>query len=179
MRACVLLADGFEEIEAITVIDVLRRAGIEVSAVGVHAPWVQGAHGVVVQADHVLGGDGLWDAVILPGGLPGATTLRDSEKVRELVLAQSAAGRVIAAICAAPIVLGAAGVLEGRDATCYPGFEEELTGANRREEAVVEDGHVITARGPGTAMDFAMALVSRLVGRGKADELRAGMLVSG
>lgn len=179
-RACVLLADGFEEIEAITVIDVLRRAEIEVHTLGLAGREVRGAHGIPVIADRTVadGARETWDAVILPGGLPGATNLRDDAGVRDLVQRQNAAGRTVAAICAAPIVLGAAGVLEGRRATCYPGFEGELRGATHTTERVVADGNVVTSRGPGTALEFALALSERLAGAKTAAGLREGMLVA-
>lgn len=150
-NACVLLADGFEEIEAIVVIDVLRRAGIDVVTVGTRGTQVTGSHGVPIEADSTLEtcADTNWDAVVLPGGLPGATNLRDDEQVRELLRRQHESGRTVAAICAAPIALGSAGVLEGRRATC-----------------------------PGTAFDFALMLVARLVDEETAEALRDGMLLS-
>ncbi len=179
-RACVLLAEGFEEIEAITVIDVLRRAEVEVATLGIATREVRGAHGVGVTADRTLAeaAGETWDAVILPGGLPGATNLRDDARVCELVSRQHAAGRLVAAICAAPMVLGAAGVLRGKRATCYPSFESHLTGATPVAERVVIDGNVITSRGPGTALEFGLALAERLCGATTAAGLREGMLVA-
>ncbi|MEC8895235.1 MAG: DJ-1 family glyoxalase III, partial [Planctomycetota bacterium] len=141
---CVLLATGFEEIEAITVIDVLRRAELEVTILGVDGETISGSHGLQVATDQSLE-DGLslqWDAVVLPGGLPGATNLRDHPQVIELVRSTHSAGGKLAAICAAPIVLGSAGVLQGRRATCYPGFEDGLEGAECSEERVVVDGNL-------------------------------------
>ena len=180
-RVCVLLADGFEEIEAITIVDVLRRAEVDVTTLGVSgAVNAQGAHGIDVVVDRPLdaaAADECWDMVILPGGLPGAETLRDNPAVQSLVKAQHAAGRGVAAICAAPIALGAAGVLDGKRATSYPGFEEQLTGASCVAEAVVVDGNVVTSRGPGTAIEFSLSLVERLRSSEIADALRAGMLV--
>ncbi len=177
-RVCLLLAPGFEEIEAVTVADVLRRAGVDLRLVGVGALHVRGAHGIVVRADVALGDAAAeeWDLVVLPGGLPGATNLRDDPEVQRF-LAEHAAEGEVAAICAAPIALGRAGLLEGRRATCYPGFEDGLGGAEVAEAAVVEDGPVVTSRGPGTALPFALTLVERLVGADKAAELRRGMLV--
>ncbi|MEC7922387.1 MAG: DJ-1 family glyoxalase III [Planctomycetota bacterium] len=177
---CVLLATGFEEIEAITVIDVLRRAELEVTILGVDGETISGSHGLQVATDQSLE-DGLslqWDAVVLPGGLPGATNLRDHPQVIELVRSTHSAGGKLAAICAAPIVLGSAGVLQGRRATCYPGFEDGLEGAECSEERVVVDGNLTTSRGPGTSLDFALSLVAQLKDQESADTLREGMLVS-
>ena len=179
-NACVLLADGFEEIEAVVVIDVLRRAEIDVVTVGTRGTQVTGSHGVPIEADSTLEtcADTTWDAVVLPGGLPGATNLRDDEQVRELLRRQHESGRTVAAICAAPIALGRAGVLEGRRATCYPGFEDQMIGASRSTDRVVADENIVTSRGPGTAFDFALMLVARLVDEETAEALRDGMLLS-
>ena len=191
-RACVLLATGFEEIEAVTIVDVLRRADIEVTILRVgdlpepgekralDDRRVVGSHGIVVEADADLKNDATttWDLVVLPGGLPGAIHLRDSAEVQALVRRQHEAGRGLAAICAAPIALGAAGVLEGKRATSYPGFEEQLTGAACSDDRVCRDGHIVTSRGPATAIEFALELVRELRGENAAEELRDGMLVS-
>ena len=178
-RVCVLLASGFEEIEAITVIDVLRRAEVEVVTAAVGPSPVRGSHRVMVQADKSLAEAAKedWDMVVLPGGLPGATNLRDDPGVQDLILRQAKAGRKLAAICAAPIVLGRAGLLKGRKATSYPGFQEQLLGVLYQESAVVCDGNITTSRGPGTAMAFALQLVTDLKGKEAADNLRKGMLV--
>ena len=179
-NACVLLAEGFEELEAVTILDVLRRAGIETEALSVGNQRVAGAHGIPVLADRTLkeGAGERWDAVILPGGLPGATNLQEDPQVLALVQEQNRSGRMVAAICAAPIALASAGVLEGRRATCYPGFEDQLGKVERSEERVVIDGNVITSRGPGTALDFALTLVEELKGREAADALRDAMLIT-
>jgi 4-methyl-5(b-hydroxyethyl)-thiazole monophosphate biosynthesis len=180
-RACVLLAPGFEEIEAVTIIDVLRRAGIETSVLGVGGKGpVRGSHDITVDADRSLADaeSDSWDIVILPGGLPGATNLRDDPRVLALLRRQHESGKRLGAICAAPIALGAAGVLEGRKATSYPGFEKELRGATPSADRVVKDGNVITSRGPGTALEFALAIVADLEGKAAADKLRSGMLVA-
>jgi len=177
-RVCILLADGLEDIEAITLIDVLRRAGVDVTTLGVTGAEVTSAHGVTIKADALLSdAGGEWDLVVLPGGIPGAEHLRDSDAVQSLVKSQVAAGRKVAAICAAPIALAAAGVLEGRKATCYPGFDSQLAGASYCEDAVVTDGPVITSRGPGTALAFALNLVADLCGETTAAQLAEGMLV--
>jgi len=178
-RVCVLLADGFEEIEAVTIVDVLRRAEVEVVTLGVAGREVTGSHGISLVADRPLadGMDAAWDMVVLPGGLPGATTLRDDPGVQALVRRQHENGGRLAAICAAPIALGKAGVLEGRAATSYPGFEGELTGADCRADRVVRDGTVITSRGPGTALEFSLELVRELRDAQVAEGLAGAMLV--
>lgn len=178
---CVLLANGFEEIEAMTLIDVLRRGGINVTTLGVEGHRVEGAHGVEIVADAVLTAqlqEKTWGMVVLPGGQPGADTLRDHPGVQSLLKHQNAQKAPIAAICAAPIALGAAGVLQHRQATCYPSFEPQLTGATFSSDQVVQDGHVFTSRGPGTAMAFALHLVSHLRGADVANQLRQDMLVT-
>ncbi|MCO5170988.1 MAG: DJ-1/PfpI family protein [Planctomycetes bacterium] len=179
-RAVIVLAEGFEEIEAITPIDVLRRAGVEVVTAGVGGRRVVGSHGIAVEADATVGEvPEDVDVVVLPGGLPGAENLGKSPEVRALVERVHAAGRRVAAICAAPAVaLAGTGVLRGRRATCYPGFEERFgADVTRSEERVVVDGTVVTSRGPGTALEFSLALVEQLVSREKAEQLRRGMLV--
>ena len=177
VSAVVLLAEGFEEIEAITITDVLRRAKIEVTTASLGAQTVRGAHQIRVLADTTLdaAGERLADAVVLPGGMPGAANLRDDPRVTELIRRYAAEQKLVCAICAAPIALEAAGVLKGKRATCYPGYD--LPSAAYEEQRVVEDSNVITSRGPGTAMEFAMRLVDRLAGREVAAGLRRGMLV--
>ncbi|MHC5212577.1 MAG: DJ-1 family glyoxalase III [Planctomycetota bacterium] len=177
-RACVLFAEGFEEIEAVTLVDVLRRAEIETVSVGVGARDVTGSHGITVRTDATLAETAArrWDLVVLPGGMPGAANLRDDAGVQALLAAQHAAGRRIAAICAAPIALAPAGVLEGRRATSYPGYADQLGGARYVEESVVVDGPLITSRGPGTALPFALALVAELAGAERAEALGRAML---
>ncbi|MDF1564811.1 MAG: DJ-1/PfpI family protein [Deltaproteobacteria bacterium] len=178
-KVCMVMADGFEEIEAVTIVDVLRRAGIEVTVLGLTGRRVMGAHRIPLEADGVLAEapEVPWDLVVLPGGMPNAATLRDSEPLRAFLGAQASRGGRIGAICAAPIALGAAGLLEGKQATCYPGFEEGLLGASPSAERVVRDGSVLTSRGPGTAMEFALALVEELAGAETARRLEGQMLV--
>lgn len=183
-RALVLLADGFEEIEAVTPIDVLRRAGVEVLSLGVPGRRVRGARGVVLEADQALSDFALEEAgqvdlVVLPGGMPGAENLARDPRVAALVRAVRAAGQRIAAICAAPAVaLGPTGLLAGRRATCYPGFEQRFASDVRpSQERVVVDDWLVTSRGPGTALEFALTLVEQLAGAQAADELRTKMLV--
>ncbi len=184
-KACVLLAEGFEEIEAVTIVDVLRRAGAEVVTLTVDgkspdALTVRGSHGIAIVADAALSerADEAWDIVILPGGMPGSTNLRDNPAVQALIKKQQARGGRLAAICAAPIALAAAGALEGKRATSYPGFEGQLRGATYLTQPVVRDGNVFTSRGPGTALAFALELAAELKGKQVADGLRAAMLVA-
>ncbi len=168
-RVLVPLAEGFEEIEAVTVIDILRRAGVEVLTAGLEPGPVTGSHGIGVVADATLDEalDQDFDMMALPGGLPGADHLENDPRIATMLRRLADSGRFTAAICAAPRVLAAAGLLDGRSATSYPGFldPQRTPGLELSEAAVVEDGTVITSRGPGTAMDFALALVERLAGQ--------------
>ncbi len=179
-QVAVLLADGFEEIEAVTVIDVLRRAGVDVVVLGVDGDAPVGSHGIAVKADALLAdrAGGRFDVVVLPGGMPGAARLRDAPHVQRFIVDARGRGAHLAAICAAPIALGKAGALQGKRATCFPGFEAELTGAVLSHDAVVEDGDVTTSRGVGTALAFALSLVARLRGADAAQTLAVRMLVT-
>jgi protein deglycase len=179
-RAAVLFVDGFEEIEAVTVVDVLRRAGVDTMMIGVERAQVTGSHAIALPMDCTLAdtrADSAFDVVILPGGMPGAATLRDSGAARAFVVGQHRRGAIAAAICAAPMALGHYGLLAGRRATCFPGFEGELLGASVVDDAVVDAGDVITSRGVGTALDFALVVVGRLVGADRAMTLGDKMLV--
>jgi len=178
--ALVILADDFEEIEAITVIDVLRRAGVDVTVAGLLSRYAAGAHGIRVNTDAALAETtNEFDAVVLPGGMPGAKTLGDSAAVAAVVCRHFEAGKLVAAICAAPgMALAKFGVLDGRKATCYPGFEREFPATTEAlTDAVVTDGNVVTSRGPGTAMAFALELVSQLCGANVAADLGRAMQV--
>lgn len=178
-RAVLVLAEGFEEIEAVTPIDVLRRAGVEVVTAGLTGTKVTGAHGLSIEADTTLErAPADADVVILPGGLPGSENLAGSAAVQALVKTMAEKGKHVAAICAAPgLVLSRTGVLDGKRATCYPGFEKHFgPKTTKSEDRVVVDGKLVTSRGPGTALEFSLALVEQLVGKGKADELKKGML---
>lgn len=161
--ALVLLADGFEEIEAVTIIDVLRRGEITVTTASLGARRVTGSHQIALEADMLLEGVAVedFDALVLPGG-PASKTLREDARAQATIRRAAAAGKLLAAVCAAPTALEAAGVLAGKRATVYPG--NQLPSARQVEEPVVEDGDVITSRGPGTAMAFALKLVERLSG---------------
>lgn len=176
----VFLADGFEEIEAITPIDVLRRAGLNVQTVSVmDKQTVSGAHGIPVVADKMFADIHLEDAemLLLPGGLPGATNLDAHQGLSDMILAFASEGKALAAICAAPLVYGNRGLLQGKKATCYPGFESYLTGAEYTAALVETDGNFITAKGPGAAMDFAFAIVEKYCGTEKVNELKSGMMI--
>ena len=176
----VFLAEGFEEIEALTPVDVLRRAGLSVQTVSVmDEQVVAGAHGVPVLADKMFAEINPEDAemILLPGGLPGATNLDAHEGLSQLILDFAEADKPLAAICAAPLVLGNRGLLQGKKATCYPGFETYLQGAEYTAALVEKDGNIITGKGPGAAMEFAFAIVEKYCGMDKVNELRQGMMI--
>jgi 4-methyl-5(b-hydroxyethyl)-thiazole monophosphate biosynthesis len=177
-KVLVPLADGCEELEAVTIIDLLRRAGIEVVTAGLKPGIVKASRGVQLVPDMTLDAalHDDYDMVVLPGGMPGATHLKEDTRVLGLLRKMAAAGKYTAAICAAPMVLAEAGVLEGRQATSYPGFLDGLPGVSVRAEAVVQDGKVLTSRGPGTAMDFALALVETLKGLATRQQVEAGLV---
>lgn len=175
----VFLAPGFEEIEALATVDVLRRCGLEVTLTAVgNDMHVKGAHGMEITAEaHVDGVQpAAGDALVLPGGMPGALNLQNCQRLNELILGHAAQGGLVAAICAAPMVLGKLGLLAGKKATCYPGFEEHLQGATHTTGMVAEDGNTITGRGPAAAIDFACAIAARYVGLPGVAEVRHGML---
>jgi 4-methyl-5(b-hydroxyethyl)-thiazole monophosphate biosynthesis len=178
-RVLVPLAEGCEELEAVTVIDLLRRAGIEVVTAGLARGPIRASRGTVLLPDvlleEVLHQD--FDMVALPGGGPGAERLAEDERVRSVIHEMAEAGKYTAAICAAPKVLADAGVLAGKQATSYPGILEEAApeGVTLKQDPVVVDGSVVTSRGPGTAMDFALTLVELLAGRPRRDEVEAAL----
>jgi 4-methyl-5(b-hydroxyethyl)-thiazole monophosphate biosynthesis len=171
------LANGFEEVEALAPLDLLRRAGVEVTVVGVGGDMIRGAHGITVQADmpDTLFADAAPDMIVLPGGMPGSKNLDESRIVDMALKAAARRDAYLAAICAAPMVLGHRGLLAGKRATCYPGFESELTGATVATEKVVTDGKIITAAGMGVAVEFGLALVTALKGREVAEGIRAAI----
>lgn len=173
------LADGFEEIEALVTVDVLRRAGVQVTTVSINpAGLVTGAHGIPVMADVLFEQAQYADAdmLILPGGMPGTANLDAHEGLRRLITAHAEAGKWLAAICAAPMVYGHMGLLSGRMATCYPGFEGELDGAAYTAAPVEKDGNIITGKGPAVVLPFAYALAEVLVGGEIVAQVKAGML---
>lgn len=176
-RVLVPLAEGFEEIEAVTVIDLLRRADIEVVTAGLLPGAVTGSHGICLLPDMDLDAaiEQQFDMVALPGGMPGAANLAADSRVLALLRLLAGSGRFTAAICAAPGVLAKAGLLAGKRATSFPGFlgPENAPGTFLLEDAVVVDGKVITSRGPGTAMDFALAIIQRLEGAAVRGEVES------
>ena len=176
----VFLAEGFEEIEALTPVDVLRRAGLSVQTVSVmDEQIVAGAHGVPVLADKMFAEINLEDAemILLPGGLPGATNLDAHEGLGQMIQDFAKEEKPLAAICAAPLVFGNRGLLQGKKATCYPGFETYLQGAEYTAALVEKDGNFITGKGPGAAMEFAFAIVEKYCGIDKVNELKQGMMI--
>jgi 4-methyl-5(b-hydroxyethyl)-thiazole monophosphate biosynthesis len=180
-KICVPLAEGFEEIEAVTLVDILRRAGFDVMTCALGDKIVAGAHTISITADIALD-EALergWDMVLLPGGMPGSANLRDDARVGKLLHATREAGNWIGAICAAPIALAKHGLLSGHTATSYPGFGDQLgQDVTYSEDRVVCDDRVMTSRGPGTAMTFALAVVEQLAGSDAAEKLRGQLLAS-
>lgn len=170
------LAAGCEEIEAVTVIDILRRAGIEVITAGLLPGPVSASRGTVLMPDSTLE-DALqssYDMIVLPGGMPGSEHLMNDARILTLLKTMAAAGKFVTAICAAPMALHAAGLLEGKRATSFPGVLDLLPGSHHYvDDAVVVDGNIVTSRGPGTAMDFALTLVELLAGKARRDEVEA------
>ena len=176
----VFLADGFEEIEALTPVDLLRRAGVEVSTVSIYPGRknVTGARGIEVVSDTTIDSvSDNADIIVLPGGMPGTVNLLECADLMAIVDRQNEKGGRIAAICAAPArILGSRGLLKGKNATCYPGLEELMQGATPVIKTVVTDGNITTSRGLGTAVDFACELISILCGKEKSDEIRASVV---
>ena len=179
-KVYVFLADGFEDVEALIPVDVLRRGGVDVTTVSVmnDSQIVETAHNVQIVADAMIEDCDFSDAdlLFLPGGMPGATNLYEHEGVRQAVLSQAKAGKKVAAICAAPaVVLAQLGVLDGKKATCYPGFEKLLTKAQYTADLVTVDGNIITAEGPAAAFPFAYELLRQLVNKEVSDQIAEGM----
>lgn len=177
----VFMADGCEEIEALTVVDIARRAGVETAMISISGnKKVTGSHKITFETDipaEFMDFEQL-DGIVLPGGMPGTVNLGKNSYVQSVIADFMTKGKLVTAICAAPSVLGEAGLLEGRKATSYPGFEEQLHGAAYTTEPVVRDGNVITSRGMGTAIPFALAIVEYLLGSDKAAEIADGILYS-
>ena len=168
----IFMADGCEEIEGLTVVDIVRRAGIDITTISISDKnEVAGAHGITFLADAKKDevDFSTLDGIVLPGGMPGTTNLGADETVDKVIREFAAGGKLVAAICAAPSVLGQAGILNGKHATSYPGFEPKLTGAVTSEDSVVQDGNVITSRGMGTAIAFALEIVSYFTDKKTAD----------
>ena len=178
----VFTADGFEEIEGLTVVDLMRRAGAQVQMVSIsNGLAVKGSHGIEIKADTFFEDVdfGQADLLVLPGGMPGTLHLGEHQGLTKLLTETAAQGKRVAAICAAPSVLGGLGLLKGKRAVCYPGFEDKLTGAQVGAEEVVTDGNITTSRGLGTAIPFALELISLLFGQEKAEEIGASVIYSG
>ncbi len=170
----IFMANGTEEIEALTVVDLLRRAGLSIRTVSVNnAEYITGSHGITIKTD--MGIDAVkWESacmLVLPGGMPGTNKLMDCETLCEKLKEFAESEKYVAAICAAPSILGVNGLLEGKKATCYPGFEEKLLGAEYVEAPVVKDGNIITSRGLGTAIEFAAAIISVVADEETADSI--------
>ena len=172
-RVNIFFATGFEEVEALTVVDILRRTGIETDMVSVTGElMVTGSHGITVQMDKLFEEiDDSAEMLVLPGGVPGTPNLKAHQGLADMITRYNEAGKYLAAICAAPTVYGDMGLLVGRHATCYPGMEDSLLGAEVLTDAVVVDGHFITSRGLGTAIDFGLALVTLLKDEVTAEDL--------
>ncbi len=172
------LANGSEELEAVTVLNILRRAGIEAVSASLDGQPIRGSRGTMLipdtSLDEALKRD--FDMVVLPGGQPGTNNLKADARIIKLVQRMAAADRYVAAVCAAPSVLATAGLLDGKRATSFPGSLDAFPKVSRQPQAVVEDGKLITSRGPGTAMDFALTLVERLAGKAKRSEVEAGLV---
>jgi protein deglycase len=179
MNILVPLADGFEEIEAVTIIDMLRRAGAAVTSAYLKKNPVTGSHGITITADKSI--DDIrssdFDCIVLPGGMPGSGNLKEDPRVIGMVQEFAAGGKLTAALCAAPMVLGHAGVLKGKRATCFPGYEDQMTGALPVADPVVRDGKIITGRGPGCAVPFTLEVTAALFGKETAAKLKENMQV--
>ena len=176
MKVAVLLAEGFETIEALTTVDILRRAGVECHTFAIKNQEVTTSHHITLKADKVFNEEIKdYDAVVLPGGMPGAVNLRDDERVINLLKEFNSKNKIIAAICAGPISLGKAGISEGKNVTCYPGFEEQLGNCNYQKELVVIDRNIITGRGPAAAIPFAFEILKQIAPE-KVDEIKKAML---
>lgn len=171
------LANGFEEVEALCPLDLLRRAGVEVTLVGVGGENICGAHKIVVGTDmpELMYADASPEMLIFPGGMPGADNLDKSRIVDSAIKAAHRKGAYLCAICAAPMILGKRGILDGKRATCFPGFEKHLHGATVTGQGVEVDGNIITAKGIGVAFDFGLALVEALKGKEVAEKIKASV----
>lgn len=179
-EAVLFLATGFEEIEALGTVDVLRRGGVRVLTISITGDLkVMGAHNIPVIADYVFedADFSAADAFILPGGIPGSNHLNTCTRLKELVLQKYKEDKILGAICAGPMVLGGLGLLKGRKATCFPNFEPTMTGAIPTDNGVEQDGNIITAKGPGFMFEFALTILKALKNEKIADEVAAALLV--
>lgn len=174
------MAEGFEEIEAVAVIDILRRGGVELKTFSISGNKnVKGAHEITILCDALFEdidfNDG--EIILLPGGMPGTTNLSKHEGLQKVLLNYQTTDKWIGAICAAPTVLGKLGIIDGKTATCYPGCEKDLGSANYVKESVVVDGKIVTSRGVGTALEFGLKLIELTIGYGAAQKLKSEMLI--
>lgn len=174
-KVVMLFAEGFEEVEALMTVDLLMRGGVDVKLASITKEMeVAGSHGIRIGMDVTMDLVDFeeQDAVLIPGGMPGTLNLGNSPEVLRILTEMHEAGKIVGAICAAPSVLGQCGILEGKKATCYPGFEDKLTGAEFIDEKAVVDGNVVTSRGLGTSMEFGFSVLELLVSKEKAEEIR-------
>lgn len=177
----IFMAQGCEEIEGLAVVDVLRRAGIEIEMVALtREVAVKGSHKIIFICDSRKNDVNFdeFDGIVLPGGMPGTLTLKADDTVQEVIKKFAESGKLVAAICAAPMILGNAGLLQGKKATCHPGFEKELKGAEFVEAPVVRDGNIITSRGMGTAIPFALEIVEYFAGEKAVEKVCEGLIYS-
>ena len=175
----IFMAGGCEEIEGLTVVDIARRAGIEIDTISITGkPVVTSSHKVTFETDTTKeeADFASYDGIVLPGGMPGTIHLGEDETVNRVIKEFATAGKLVAAICAAPSVLGQAGILEGKKATCHPGFEEKLTGADCKLDPVVCDGNIITSRGMGTAIPFALEIVRYFKDDAAVEKVKGGLV---
>lgn len=173
------LANGTEEIEALIAVDILRRGGIDVKTVSITGTeYIESAHGIIIKCDEKIEDANFEDAdmLLLPGGMPGATNLLEHETVCDAIIKQNAAGKKIGAICASPMILGTLGLLEGKRATCYPGFESYLKGAEYTKELFTIDGNIITGEGPAATFPYAYAILSMFADEDTVESIKEGMM---
>ncbi|MBQ6819898.1 MAG: DJ-1/PfpI family protein [Clostridium sp.] len=177
MKVAVLLAEGFETLEGLTVVDILRRAEVKCDTFSLNEDEVTTSHGIKVKADKNIFDEEIkeYDFLVLPGGMPGSINLRDDKRVIELIKEFNDKNKYICAICAGPIALGKAKITEGKNITCYPGFQEQLGNCNYKEDLVVVDKNIITGRGPAAAIPFAFEILS-VISKEKVDEIKKAML---
>lgn len=179
MKLAIFLAEGFEEVEALAVVDIVRRSGMEIDMVSVdNQETVKSSHDVIIKADKKFDETDFnsLDMLVLPGGMPGTTNLLNHEGLVEKLKEFNKAGKMLGAICAAPMVLGENGILEGRKAVCHPGFEEHLKGAQTSCDTVMKDKNIITSRGMGTAIPFGLAIVEHFKGMEAVEQVRKGLV---
>lgn len=176
MKILIPLAPGFEELEAVTIIDILRRGGLNTVTAAISENPVQGSHKIKITADITLNENEKYDAIVLPGGMPGTNNLKNDKRIISLIQSISKSGGITAAICAAPIVLAEAGLLNGKKFTCYPGFEDEIKNGIFMSQPVVTDGNIITSPGAGTAIPFALKLVEAFAGSAASEEIKKSIM---